>query len=150
MTDFAPDYDPSRRSFWQLFRLSPEPRARRREANLFGKRTFGAGGVDVHALKRKAPWGEIEVFSYRWTFGTITNSCVAVNVSGSTITQLCQNIVNAGVGGGDSGSPVFNWSGTGSNVTLAGILWGGSSDGTTFVFSPMSGIERELGALTTF
>jgi rod shape determining protein RodA len=42
MTDFAPDYDPSRRSFWQLFRLSPEPRTRRREANLFGKRTPAA------------------------------------------------------------------------------------------------------------
>jgi rod shape determining protein RodA len=42
MVDFAPDYDPSRRSIWQLFRLSPEPRTRRREANLFGKRTPAA------------------------------------------------------------------------------------------------------------
>ncbi len=41
--------------------------------NVAGKRTFGAGGVDVHALKRKAPWGEVEIFSYRWTFGTLTN-----------------------------------------------------------------------------
>ena len=41
--------------------------------NIAGKRTFGAGGVDVHALKRRAPWGEIEIFSYRWTFGTVTN-----------------------------------------------------------------------------
>jgi rod shape determining protein RodA len=43
MTDFAPDYDPSRRSFWRPFRLGPEPpRTRRREANLFGKRTPAA------------------------------------------------------------------------------------------------------------
>src|SRR5262245_1790824 len=41
--------------------------------NVAGKRTFGVGGVDVHALKRKAPWGEVEIFSYRWTFGTVTN-----------------------------------------------------------------------------
>lgn len=41
--------------------------------NMAGKRTFGVGGVDVHAIKRKAPWGQVEVFSYRWTFGTLTN-----------------------------------------------------------------------------
>jgi len=84
-----------------------------------------------------------------WTYGTVTNTCVNVSVSGTNITQLCQSLVNAGVGGGDSGSPVFEWNG-GSNVTLVGILWGGSTSGTQFVFSPMSGIERELGSLTTF
>lgn len=84
-----------------------------------------------------------------WTFGTVTNTCVNISVSGTNITQLCQSLVNAGVGGGDSGSPVFEWS-SGSNVTLVGILWGGSTSGTQFVFSPMSGIERELGSLTTF
>jgi hypothetical protein len=41
--------------------------------NVAGRRTFGVGGVDVHAIKRKAPWGEVEIFSYRWTFGTVTN-----------------------------------------------------------------------------
>jgi hypothetical protein len=87
-----------------------------------------------------------------WTFGQISATCVAVNVSGTSITQLCQSLVGAGVGAGDSGSPVFSRSGTGGNVTLLGILWGGSSDGALFVFSPMSGIERsgELGALKTF
>jgi hypothetical protein len=87
-----------------------------------------------------------------WTFGQIGATCVAVNVSGTNITQLCQSFVSAGVGPGDSGSPVFSWPGTGGNITLLGILWGGSADGTLFVFSPMSGIERagELGALKTF
>ncbi|MBK9943999.1 MAG: CehA/McbA family metallohydrolase [Kouleothrix sp.] len=41
--------------------------------NMAGKRTFGVGGIDVHAIKRKAPWGQIEVFPYQWTFGTLTN-----------------------------------------------------------------------------
>jgi hypothetical protein len=87
-----------------------------------------------------------------WTFGQISATCVAVNVSGTIITQLCQSLVNAGVGGGDSGSPVFSWPGTGGNVTLLGILWGGNNTGSLYVFSPMSGIERsgELGALKTF
>ncbi|MFN8477534.1 MAG: CehA/McbA family metallohydrolase [Kouleothrix sp.] len=41
--------------------------------NMQGKRTFGVGGIDVHAIKRKVPWGTIEVFPYQWTFGTLTN-----------------------------------------------------------------------------
>jgi hypothetical protein len=53
------------------------------------------------------------------------------------------------VGAGDSGSPVFRRQGTTNNVTLVGILWG--AKGTTlYVFSPISNIETELGALTTF
>ena len=84
-----------------------------------------------------------------WTRGTITNTCVTVNVSGSDVTQLCQSIVSAGVGSGDSGAPVFRQAGSGSNVTLMGILWGGSGSGI-FVFSPISNIEAELGALRTF
>ena len=81
-----------------------------------------------------------------WTQGLVTNTCVNTGVSGSNIVQLCQTFVSAGVGGGDSGSPVF--SGT-TNVTLLGILWGGSSSGNQFVYSPIANIEQELGALTT-
>jgi len=85
-----------------------------------------------------------------WTRGAITATCVNVNVSGSNITQLCQTIVSAGVGGGDSGSPVFLQPNTSNdNVTVLGILWGGSGS-SIFVFSPISNIESELGALTTF
>jgi hypothetical protein len=76
---------------------------------------------------------------------------VNVEVNGTNIVQLCQDLVSAKVKAGDSGSPVFKGS---SNVTLTGILWGGNLNqngvGTIFVYSPMSGIERELGALTTF
>jgi hypothetical protein len=34
-------------------------------------------------------------------------------------------------------------------VSLVGILWGGNSSGTQFVYSPIANIEQELGALTT-
>ena len=78
-----------------------------------------------------------------WTQGLVTNTCVNTGVSGSNIVQLCQTFVSAGVGGGDSGSPVFR--GT-SSVTLVGILWGGNSSGTQFVYSPIANIEQELGA----
>src|SRR4051812_41748716 len=82
-----------------------------------------------------------------WTTGNVTNRCVNVQVSGTDIVQLCQNIVSARVGAGDSGSPIFKGS---TNVTLTGILWGGDEAGTQFVYSPIANIEKELGALTTF
>jgi hypothetical protein len=82
-----------------------------------------------------------------WTTGKVTNTCVNVGVDGTDIAQLCQTIVQARVGPGDSGSPVFKGS---SNVTLVGILWGGNDTGTQFVYSPIANVERELGALTTF
>ena len=87
-----------------------------------------------------------------WTQGTVSNTCVTVNVSGSNITQICQTIVENNVqivAGGDSGSNVFSQTGS-SSVTLYGILWGGNSSGTLFVFSPLASVEQELGALTTF
>jgi hypothetical protein len=84
-----------------------------------------------------------------WSRGRLTNTCVNTNVFGTNITMLCQNWVQARVSGGDSGSPVFIVTGT-SSVKLAGILWGGSSDETTFVYSPILKIEQELGSLTTF
>ena len=77
-----------------------------------------------------------------WTSGQVTRTCVNTGVQGSQIMQLCQNFVGAGVDSGDSGSPVFD-----NNNRLVGILWGGS--GSSFVYSPMSNIEQELGALTT-
>jgi hypothetical protein len=85
-----------------------------------------------------------------WTRGSVQSTCVDVNVSGTTITQLCQDIVGAGSGGGDSGSPVFSASTSSSNVnaTLYGILWGGDSAGTIFVMSAFENITSELGALT--
>lgn len=41
--------------------------------NMLGRHTFGVFGVDAHAFRHRVPWGEIEVFPYRWMFGTLTN-----------------------------------------------------------------------------
>jgi hypothetical protein len=89
-----------------------------------------------------------------WTRGTVSATCVNTNVAGTNITQLCQGFVNAGVAGGDSGSPVFRVTNTpaAGDVRLYGLLWG-SSGGTRFVFSPIGSVNiqraTELGPLTT-
>ena len=87
-----------------------------------------------------------------WTQGAVTRTCVNTAVSGSQIMQLCQTFVaNSGgatvVGGGDSGSGVFRIT-SGDNVELVGLLWGGSSDNKTFVFSPLASVQQELGSVT--
>lgn len=87
-----------------------------------------------------------------WTQGEVTRTCVNTAVSGSNIAQLCQSFVAnpAGatvVGSGDSGSGVFRIT-SGDNVQLVGILWGGSSDNKSFVFSPLKNIRDELGSIT--
>lgn len=52
---------------------TPETLAWWDRLNMSGRRTFGIGGVDAHAFRRRAPWGTIEIFPYRWIFGTLTN-----------------------------------------------------------------------------
>ncbi len=85
-----------------------------------------------------------------WTQGTVVGTCVDVNVSGTNIQQRCQTLVSSAtaviVKGGDSGSPTFRITGN-TDVTLVGVLWGGSSDGTMFVYSPLKNIQDELGVL---
>ena len=85
-----------------------------------------------------------------WTQGQVTRTCVNTGVSGSTVLLYCQTWVqNSGgatvVSGGDSGSGV--WTGSPSSATLVGLLWGGSSDNKTFIFSPLASIQQELGAV---
>jgi len=88
------------------------------------------------------------------TEGVVTNTCADVRPIGSRVIRLCQDIVSAGttiVAGGDSGSPVFKLADKPDTaeveVDLYGVLWGGSSDGTTFVYSPLTNIEKDLGTL---
>jgi hypothetical protein len=89
-----------------------------------------------------------------WTAAPVTATCANIGVSGTNIVQRCQTLAtssgNVIVKGGDSGSPVFTTSG--GNTTLVGVLWGGSTDGTLFVYSPIANIEMssELGQLTTY
>ncbi len=86
-----------------------------------------------------------------WSQGPITNTCVNVGVTGTRIVLLCQDFVQATVGAGDSGSPVFRLVNGNGSVVLYGVLWGGNSSGTNFVYSPIGNIQRssELGPLTT-
>jgi len=75
---------------------------------------------------------------------------------------LCRYKVYAGVGGGDSGSPVCQWLNEvddTDDVTIKGILRGGqdpdpSYPGTDplkgFVFSPIWGIEQDHGVDLNF
>lgn len=77
-----------------------------------------------------------------------------VTAIGGTFVRRCQAQVDAGVDSGDSGSPVFlsrsrQGNGKSGKVVLNGILWGGSTDNTSFTYSPMYNVERELGPLTT-
>jgi len=79
------------------------------------------------------------------TFGPQQSSCTDVNVllpNGllSNITMLCQNLVTASSGGGDSGSPVF-WN-EGDEAILVGILWGGASG--TYAYSPWFFVHLEI------
>jgi hypothetical protein len=85
-----------------------------------------------------------------WTQGNVANTCVNVGVLGSNIMQRCQDIVEAKVNSGDSGSPVFIIT-SGDDVQLRGILWGSTSSGTKFVYSPIGNIQRsdELGPINT-
>ena len=86
-----------------------------------------------------------------WSQGVVTRTCVHTGVSASNIVLLCQDFVENDVqivAGGDSGSPVFRTAGR-NRVTLLGNLWGGNSSGTLFVYSPIAGVESELGSLAT-
>jgi len=86
-----------------------------------------------------------------WTQGNVTNINAHTIVSGTNIVQLNQTWVSAGVAGGDSGSPVFKIINNPQqyDVILLGILWGGTIDGSTFVYSPFGGIENDLGQIQT-
>jgi hypothetical protein len=84
-----------------------------------------------------------------WTFGRVTGTCQDVVATGATYVRMCSTRTDAGVNSGDSGSPAFalNDGADGEDATLLGIVWGGSSGGGGMIFSPMSGVERELGEL---
>lgn len=84
-----------------------------------------------------------------WSQGAVSRTCVNTGVLGTNILLLCQNFVDASVDSGDSGSPVFRIDGGDDTVILLGVLWGGNSSGTQFVYSPIANVERELGALAT-
>jgi hypothetical protein len=102
------------------------------------------------------------------TSGAVTSTCVdatpnialvdgAIGATGgashndSPVTLRCQTFADYRDAPGDSGSPIFLVT-SGTDVTLAGINWGGRSaagGGLTGVFSPIAGLEADFGALDT-
>lgn len=84
-----------------------------------------------------------------WTRGPVVATCVDTGVAGEhpRVVMLCQDFVQAAVGGGDSGSPVFAQNGMNRPVTLYGILWG--SGGSVFVFSALENIRAEFPTFRT-
>jgi hypothetical protein len=85
-----------------------------------------------------------------WTRGPVIATCI-LTTPGSPVLMLCQDLVQAVVAGGDSGSPIFMQHGDSKDVTLYGILWGGGVSGglPVFVFSAMENIRAEFGDFRT-
>lgn len=91
-----------------------------------------------------------------WTSGRVSGTDVwqLVGKKDNTIVMLTDQVavssdVRRLADRGDSGSPVFFRCGAerGPNVRLSGLLWGGTKNGKTFYFSPLTGIEKEFGEL---
>ncbi|MEN3048582.1 MAG: Ig-like domain-containing protein [Candidatus Caldarchaeales archaeon] len=119
------------------------------EWRIVGEAWSSVAGQVLNKVGRTTGWTQGSVIQ-----GEVYRTCADVVVSGTNILMLCQYIVSTGVGGvgpGDSGSPVFRIiDSSAGTVELHGILWGGDSAGTLFVFSPISQVEQELGSLETF
>lgn len=82
------------------------------------------------------------------TSGTIQWACATVNSGGGPHTYYCNYIAtNASQNGagGDSGSPVYINNGNG--VSLMGVMWGAGSNPWNFSFSPLGGVQAELGVV---
>ncbi len=114
--------------------------------NLVGTANFPVAGQVLNKVGRTTGWSR----------GTVNSTCVDINFSNGT-TILCQDIVNAAVQGGDSGSPVFS-AGTADSdtgATLYGILWGclsssgcETSPAPQFIMSSWQNILADLGTLS--
>jgi hypothetical protein len=78
-----------------------------------------------------------------WTTGPVQHTCVTVVMPSLTNWALCQYTVDHHSEPGDSGAPVFVYQG--NTVTLAGLHWGRSSALGLSFFSPIGGIQYDLG-----
>lgn len=94
---------------------------------------FGYLGQEVNKVGRTTGW----------TYGDVTDTCEHWEHPGN-VWALCQWEANYGSADGDSGSPVFTWSGTGTNISLVGMHWG--SSGSTRIYSPIAMIRGHLNS----
>lgn len=78
------------------------------------------------------------------TYGQVTQSCVTIG------SFVCQDVSNVWSQPGDSGSPMVVWidGGSGYDVELYGILWGGPNGNWNVTYSSrLQGIEADLGPI---
>lgn len=111
-----------------------------------GEASLHVAGTEINKIGRTTGW----------TYGNISSTCEMIeSPSGGNRWLDCQYRVDGGVNEGDSGSPAFSWSGSGDNITLHGVVWGcttaypGGPCIQEFIYSPIQGIEQDLGLLTT-
>lgn len=92
-----------------------------------------------------------------WTAGTVISTCRTVSpppdASGIVFSLLCSGAVQAGVGAGDSGSPVFWQSSANGGHYFVGILFAGLINpatglGQEYYFSKWQLVDSELGSPT--
>lgn len=84
-----------------------------------------------------------------WTSGLVDATCVDLYLSDGFVRD-CSYEASYWSHGGDSGSPIFSWSGTGDSVTLVGIHFGRDASDTLGLFSPMGGVYQDFGVVTTY
>jgi hypothetical protein len=82
-----------------------------------------------------------------WTTGAVLATCIDRTVT-PTVRILCQDQVSAEAQGGDSGSPVFRWTGQ-TTGAFAGIVWYRNQDGT-YLFSNLDRIQADMGNGVTY
>lgn len=85
-----------------------------------------------------------------WTSGDITATCVNM-ISSSRPSLVCQDVSNANLYPGDSGSPVFTLEANGTDVRLRGLahsatFTAGIHD-TGTIYSPINQVMKDLGDL---
>lgn len=129
--------------------------------NAFGRiyRTTGPGSITIDPANQTFEITSVKPFPFvgdnlhkvgrttGWTQGSATQTCVNVNVAGTDITFLCQDVVSGNpqlVGSGDSGAPVFQREqGPENAIRLAGILWGIFPGQDEYVFCAMDNLQFE-------
>lgn len=123
-------------------------------------RTTGLGSLTVDAAQpRFTVSGASDVYGGEtvymmgrtsgWLAGTVTHTCVSYKKTweGRWHKVLCTDVADYNSQGGDSGSPVFLWNGTSELITLVGVHFARNSIEDHAFFSPMSGIQADLGTV---
>jgi hypothetical protein len=81
--------------------------------------------------------------------GTVDKTCADFKKTwnGRYHAVLCSDVGTYNSSGGDSGGPVVIWNGSSNRVTLVGVNYARNGLYDHAFYSPMSGIQRDLGSL---